>query len=562
MGWDTLFAVEACAPIECMERTFRSVPKRPNSKKTTPKTGVRTARDAAPRTAAGREVSNPNGARTAKSATKRNVALEEPAVGSTAAGSLAMKNGNGHHVAPIATPNGKAKKHEEPAVETRSRGERKVVPGGGSAVHDVAPDKLVTISPSTPARLSHGPLTKFFRKVWSGAELDAALEQAGGDAAAFDRLIDQLNRENIEISLGFEDPPEAPRPASNWRGKERGEEISDPLSILFSEAQRRPRPTRDEERRLYRRVAFTKRRLDRTLSELNYSKDVVDSFLKTAPCLSFKPAPGGPNGASCSNDDEAPCVRFSGLCSAEVVHERCCSFHAARNAFVVRYLYLVLGMVRRYRDRGIDAADLVQEGSAALMRASDDFEPERGFRFSTYARWWVNQAFLRTMYNNLRTVRLPVYLQKAAAKVMRHAGDRDFREADFERLSKLSGVSESTIRILAEFSRSTVSLDAVAGDREQAMSIADSRSSFKPEKIEKPDVKNEIEKAMSILDHRERTILKLRFGLESTLPKTLEDVGEVLNLSRERVRQIQEEALLKLRNPLHLERLRDLLDVD
>ncbi|MBI3820909.1 MAG: sigma-70 family RNA polymerase sigma factor [Planctomycetes bacterium] len=400
-----------------------------------------------------------------------------------------------------------------------------------------------------------------FRKVWTGPDLDAALAEVPDNTKGIDALVVKLNKEGVELSLGADEAPEDPRPART-RHTDRAEEASDPLSILFREAQRSPRPTRDEERRLFRRVLFTKRRLDRTFDDLNLSRDVAEAFVRNAPCIAFRPSEGHGNAAMCSADDQAPCVRFVGLCSMEIIHERCCSFHAARNGFIVRYLYLVLGMVRRYRDRGIDAADLVQEGSAALMRACEDFEPERGFRFSTYARWWVNQAFLRTMYNNLRTVRLPVYLQKAAAKVMRHAGDRDFREVDVERLSKLSGVAASTIRILAEFSRSTVSLDLTNDDRERVLSIADTRSTFKPERLDRPNVKNEVAKALELLDTRERTIIKLRFGLDASFPRTLEEVGEVLNLSRERVRQIQECALEKLRSPLHLERLRDLLDVD
>jgi RNA polymerase sigma factor (sigma-70 family) len=407
----------------------------------------------------------------------------------------------------------------------------------------------------------HNGRAALFKTVWNGEQLDAALEPLKGRLEAMDDLVAELNRTGVELSLGLEEPPAEPRPI-RARAVDARDENADPLAILFREAQRRPRPTREEERRLFLRVLFTKRRLDRTLAEFNYPKDVIDTFLRNAPCLAFRPNATADGKQRCETDGNAPCVRFANLCSMEIVHERCCAYHAARNGFVVRYLYLVLGMVRRFRDRGMDTADLVQEGSAALMRAAEDFEPERGFRFSTYARWWVNQAFLRTMYNNLRTVRLPVYLQKAAAKVMRHAGDRDFREIEIGKLSKLSGVPESTIRILSEFSRSTVSLDAAMGDRERMLAIEDSRSAFRPEKIDRPNIKNEVEKVLSALDQRERTILRLRFGLDASLPRTLEEVGEVLNLSRERVRQIQEEALGKLRSPLHLERLRDLLDVD
>ena len=397
------------------------------------------------------------------------------------------------------------------------------------------------------------------------ARLDAELARIGdSDVAGLDELIGRLNRARIEITLGVEEPPEEPRlPRASARAAEpRPDESSDPLALLFREAQRRPRPTRDEERRLFRRVVFARRRLERTLEDCKYPKEAITSYLRNAPCVAFRPSANCGNADACTTDAEAPCVKLFGLCNNAMIHERCCAYHESRNAFVVRYLYLVLGMVRRYRDRGIDTADLVQEGSAALLRAAEDFEPERGFRFSTYARWWVNQAFLRTMYNNLRTVRLPVYLQKAAAKVMRHAGDRDFREVDFKTLSKMSGVPESTIRILAEFSRSTVSIDARNGERETAMAIADPRTQFKPEKLDKPNIRGEIEKAMSVLDERERTILGLRFGLDARFPRTLEEVGERLHLSRERVRQIQEEALGKLRSPLHLERLRDLLEVD
>lgn len=395
---------------------------------------------------------------------------------------------------------------------------------------------------------------------WTLARLDASLEQIGEkNVQALDRLIDELDTLGVEIVLGVEEAPAAPRAATQ---NDRHSDSSDPLAILFREAQRRPRPTRDEEKRLFRRVAFARRRLERTLRDLEYPKEAFVAYLRMAPCDSFQPSPNCGNNSACVADDGAPCIQFSQLCHNTIVHSRCCAYHDARNAFVVRYLYLVLGMVRRYRDRGIDTADLVQEGSAALLRASEDFEPERGFRFSTYARWWVNQAFLRTMYNNLRTVRLPVYLQKAAAKVMRSAGDRDFRNLDSSELARLSGVSESTIKILSEFSRSTVSIDATLRDRDSALGIEDPRAAFHPERLDKPNVRSEVDKALGALDLRERTILKLRFGLDTRFPRTLEEVGEELNLSRERVRQIQEEALAKLRSPFQLERLRDLLDSD
>lgn len=411
-------------------------------------------------------------------------------------------------------------------------------------------------------RLSAAPIdaTKPPALFWTLARLDEALKAVGdGSTDRLDTLIDELDAAGVSFPLGVEEPPEAPRAAAGSADRLDG---SDPLALLFREAQRRPRPTRDEERRLFRRVVFARRRLLRTLEKLRYPKESWDAFLTSAPCVALKPAERCSKTLDCGGDADAPCVKFSGLCANEIVHERCCSYHEARNTFVVRYLYLVLGMVRRFRDRGMDAADLVQEGSAALLRAAEDFEPARGFRFSTYARWWVNQAFLRTMYNNLRTVRLPVYLQKAASKVLRSAGDRDFRELDVESLSKASGVAPSTIRILSEFSRSTVSIDAGSGDRESALAIADTRTTFKPETLDRPNVRAELERAMDALDIRERTILRMRFGLDTRSPRTLEEVGDALHLSRERVRQIQEEAFAKLRNPFHLDRLRNVVDLD
>ncbi len=420
--------------------------------------------------------------------------------------------------------------------------------------------KRAAPAPSSPPIEAGDP-----RGVWTIARLDAELARVGdGRLPELDALIDQLNSKSVEIALGAEEPPEDPRlrrAAARVTASTAPADSSDPLGILFREAQRRPRPTRDEERRLFRRVVFARRRLDRTMQSLSYPKEVVHDFLRNAPCVSLRPSEACGNVADRARDDEAPCIRFEGLCGMALVHSRCCAYHEARNAFAVRYLYLVLGMVRRFRDRGLDTADLVQEGSASLLRAVEDFEPERGFRFSTYARWWVNQAFLRTMYNTLRTVRLPVYLQKAAAKVMRHARDGDFREVDSAELSRLSGVPRSTIRILSEFSRSTVSLDAASGDREHALAIADPRAEFRPESLDRGRLASRVASVLEALEPRERTILRLRFGLGTSFPRTLEEVGERLDLSRERVRQIQEEALRKLRDPLHLHRLEGLLDL-
>jgi RNA polymerase primary sigma factor len=260
-----------------------------------------------------------------------------------------------------------------------------------------------------------------------------------------------------------------------------------------------------------------------------------------------------------------PCTAYLKAC--EELHGAMARAHEAKSHMVEANLRLVISIAKKYTNRGQAFLDLIQEGNVGLMKAVEKFEYQRGYKFSTYATWWIRQAITRCIADQARTVRIPVHmieminkLWRSQKQLMQEMG----REATTEELAEAMGISVERVRAVLKIAQQPVSLQSPVGDTDETNfgDMIEDKTAENPREVTGFHLlRGKLGEVLHGLTEREQRILELRYGLNDGFPRTLEEVGRQYEVTRERIRQIEAKALRKLRHPTRRSKLEGFLDM-
>jgi RNA polymerase primary sigma factor len=367
------------------------------------------------------------------------------------------------------------------------------------------------------------------------SQLDVRLDVP---VSEFDDTIERLVREMRAANAGVRIPTSA-----EWGGSEPVDPRVTWVGLYATQVQHSHKMGRAEEFLMARRYSFLKARAEAALRELGVPETELAFRLKH-PTLD----------ASEFRAKDPAAVAYAQRAVREMSE--------LRNRFVEGSLYMVIGLANRYRGLGVDLPDLIQEGNASLFQAIDGFDWRRDVRFKTYAQYWIHQAILKVLYNASRTVRVPIWVQKALRKIRRvqEAQRNDSgQEATSENVGAELGMSKERVDELLATRRYAVSLDAeLAGSDGASMGqlLADERLQPVHELVADGDLGETLRDLLGDLPPREKLILNRRFGLLGNEPETLAEIATDLGITAERVRQLQNAAIARLQKPGSINRLK------